>query len=136
MQLAHTVTAIVNAYLVGKFSFQFLDLHNIVQELADIINLLTVHTNVIPLLQDMGMVLFYEGYATGRGAYHVVIVLKLFLHPEGQASRLILEAGVRHGLSATGLVHRIIDIHTHMPQQFIRGDTHFGVHRVNVTWDK
>ena len=30
MQLAHTVTAIVNAYLVGKFSFQFLDLHNIV----------------------------------------------------------------------------------------------------------
>lgn len=110
--------------------------HHVVQELADIINLLTVHTNVIPLLQDMGMVLFYEGYATGRGAYHVVIVLKLFLHPEGQASRLILEAGVRHGLSATGLVYRIIDIHTHMPQQFIRGDTHFGVHRVNVTWDK
>ena len=30
MQLAHTVTAIVNAYLVGKLSFQFLDLHNIV----------------------------------------------------------------------------------------------------------
>ena len=86
--------------------------HHVVQELADIINLLTVHTNVIPLSQYMGMVLFYEGYATGRGTYHVVIVLKLFLHPEGQASRLILEAGVRHGLSATGLVHRIIDIHT------------------------
>ena len=29
-----------------------------------------------------------------------------------------------------------IDIHTHMLQQFIRGDTHFGIHRVNVTWDK
>ena len=70
--------------------------------------------------------------ANCRGAYHVVIVLKLFLHPEGQASRLILEAGVRHGLSATGLVHRIIDIHTHYAQHLYEATPTIGGHRARA----
>ena len=73
MQLAHTVTAIVNAYLVGKFSFQFLDLHNIVQELADIINLLAVHTHMTCLFQNTGMILFHESDTTGRRANHIIV---------------------------------------------------------------
>ena len=67
MQLTHPVATIMDTHLMRETRPSVLSLHDIVQELADIINLLTVHTNVIPLSQYMGMVLFYEGYATGQG---------------------------------------------------------------------
>ena len=48
----------------------------------------------------------------------------------------LFESGIGHRLAATCLIHRVVDIYVQTLQQFVRGDTHFRIHCIDITRDE
>ena len=82
------------------------------------------------------MVLLHESHATGRGPDYVVVRPEKLFHPERHLRCLALEAGICHRLPATGLVERVIHLHTEMLEELVGSYAHFGVHRIDIARNK
>ena len=81
-------------------------------KLAEVVNLPRTPADVPFFFKDTGMILFHKCHTTGGRADNVIVLPEQIVKTERQLHRFIFKTGIRHRLSATGLIQRIIDIYS------------------------
>ena len=129
------MTGVVQADLVGECTQWMVHLDYIMQKLHHIHNLTRSHTLVLAF-QQTGIVQLDKSRTTDGWGYDIVVTLKFVFKLLCQGDGLLLETGIGHRLTTTGLVQGIVHVQSQMSQKLVCGDAYLRVHHVNITGDK